>query len=656
MGLRLKIITFIILILVALGGAGGFYYAHAAGFDNKKQYKLADNFYAKKQYQDAYASFLKIKYFSKYHKAALLKQALAAEKLDDWNIAENKYAAFCSRYKGSTFYERARYSLGKAYFKNKKYDKAKSVFKQVLEQSEIDDYKLASCYFLGKIEFSKNQITNAKKYFSHYLKKAPTGTYALTIAYDMKDMVLSIDEAVLISKIFLANQLYDEAIVVLKDKPVEKCWTYLAIAYYYKNDIKKFNQLTNDGYAKNAGFISAEDMENFTAFYLTMKKDDKKEIEKLLATTANKVIPDYLLYKKASFLPEKDKTAIYKQIVQKYPKSKYIPTCLANIFFDFANNGKIYSAIKVGEIYSDKFSNNDDAPRILFWTGKYFLKAKRYDDAKKYFNKVCEKYQGSYYAFRAASYLENNPKFSWKFTKKFLPNEQEIKFPMSEMKSKDTEFINLFLELGDTTVWEEIPFENSALLAWNEYKKGNKAKSTYLADKYIKKSDKKLNYDNPVWKLAFPIYYSDEINANCKANNLDAFLILSLIREESHFTPTARSSSNAIGLMQLLVPTASYIADKIKADAPSDYKLQQPDYNIMLGTNYFSHVVELTGSEIYAVGGYNGGPNAMNKWKEKIKTDDIDEFVESIPYAESKNYIKKVFRSRYNYANIYDAK
>lgn len=638
-----------------LGCAGGFYYVHAKSFDNKKQYNLADNFYQKKQYQEAYAAFLKIKHFSKYHKAALLKQALSAEKLEDWKIAENKYELFCDKYKGTTFYERARYSLGKAYFKNKKYDKAQAIFKQILEQSEIDDYKLASCYFAGKIEFSKNQITNAKKYFSHYLKKAPTGTYALTIAYDMKDMVLTLDEAVLIAKIFLANQLYDEAIVVLKDKPVEKCWTYLAIAYYCKNDINKFTQLTNDGFAKNAGFIIPEDMENFTAFYLTMKKDNKKEIDKLLTTTANNVIPDYLLYKKASFLSDKDKISVYKQIVQKYPKSKYIPNCLANIFFDFAKNDKIYSAIKVGEIYSEKFSNNDDAARILFWTGKYFLKVKRYEDAKKYFNKVCEKYQGSYYAFRASSYLENNPVFSWKFTKKFLPLEQNIKFPMSEMKSKDTEFINLFLELNDTTIWEEIPFENMALLSWNEYKKGNKAKSVYLADKYIKKSDKKINYDNPVWKLAFPIYYSEHINANCQTNNLDAFLILSLIREESHFIHTARSSSNAIGLMQLLLPTATYIAEKTKSEQPSDYKLQQPDYNIMLGTNYFSFVLQQTGGEIYAVGGYNGGPNAMKKWKDKIKTTDLDEFVESIPYAESKNYIKKVFRSRYNYSKIYDA-
>ena len=57
---------------------------------------------------------------------------------------------------------------------------------------------------------------------------------------------------------------------------------------------------------------------------------------------------------------------------------------------------------------------------------------------------------------------------------------------------------------------------------------------------------------------------------------------------------------------------------------------------------------------MYATGGYNGGPNAVNVWREKFKALDSDEFVESIPYPESQYYIKKVFRSRYNYSKIYE--
>lgn len=654
---NIKIFAIIIFIIAVLGTVGSLYYIYTASFDNKKQYMLAENLYTEKQYQEAYAAFLKIKYFSKYYKAALLKQALSAEKLDDWVIAENKYEAFCNKYKDTSFYERARYSLGKAYYKNKKFEKAEAVFNQIKQESEIDDYKYASCYFLGKIKIYQNQIKNAKEFFSYYLKNAPAGTYALAIAYDMKDLILSEDEAVIIAKIFLANQLYDEAIVVLKDIPVSKCWTYLAIAYYNKNDIKKFNQLTKDGYEQKEILIKQDDFENFTAFYLSLANNYRVELEYLISSSANQVIGDFLLYKKAAISNENDKIEIYKNIVKTYPKSKYIPECLVGVFFDYAKNNKLNAAIKIGEIYFKKFPGKQDEACILFWTAKFLQQVKRYDDAVKYFNMVCEKYPDSYYAYRA-SVVNTNQKLSWDFTKTFLPAEKNIQFPISEIKNKDLEFVKLLLELEDRSLWEEIPFENLAVLSWHEYKKGNTARSIYLADRYIKEFGSKLPYNNVVWNLAFPIHYSEEINSNCKLNKLDPFLVLSLIREESHFIPTAKSSSDAIGLMQLLLSTAGYIAEKIPVESPTESKLQNPEYNIMLGTKYFAHVLDITGNNVpmFAVGGYNGGPNAMNKWKNNFKTDDLDEFVENIPYLESKNYIKKVYRSRYNYYKIYGTK
>ena len=78
-------------------------------------------------------------------------------------------------------------------------------------------------------------------------------------------------------------------------------------------------------------------------------------------------------------------------------------------------------------------------------------------------------------------------------------------------------------------------------------------------------------------------------------------------------------------------------------------------YNISLGTAYFAYVLDVVDKfPMYAIGGYNGGPNAMNKWRDKHKNiTDLDEFVEKIPYPESKNYIKKVYRSRYNYSKVY---
>lgn len=654
MSIKTKAIIIIVCIITLFALGGWLYYVDASGFDNKKQYMQAEQFYSEKKYQEAYVGFLKIRYFSKYRKIAVLKQALAAEKLGDWAIAETKYEKFLQNAKPDSYTARAEYSLAKSYYMNKHFEQAITAFLNIKSKSKISDYRIAADYFLGKISLEKNLITAAKKYYVSYIKNSPTGTYSLSIAYDTMNMVLSNDEAIQVAKIFLANQKYDEALVVLKDVPVAKCWTYLAIAYYYKNDYNKFLSLTNEGFQKYCSNINIEDLKSFTDFYLMMQKDFVKSAELLQKTSANKVIPDYFLFKKAQYLPQSKKIDVYREIIKKYPKSKYTQDCLVDIFFDFADKKQYYSAIKVGEIYLEKFAGTPQESQILFWLGKYLQKVHRNTDAAKYFSAVQEKYPDSYYAFRG-SRAEQNSQTSWFFVKNMLPDKNDIEFPSKTISHQDSELTKLFLEVNDNTIWEEIPFENPVLRAWLEYKKGNVQKSVYLADKYIKDSKVKIPYDNPVWKLAFPIYFSDEINANCKMRNLDSFLMLSLIREESHFNEKARSSSNAIGLMQLLLPTASYIAEKNGLDLPDEYKLQNPKYNISLGTAYFAYVLDVVDKfPMYAIGGYNGGPNAMNKWRDKHKNiTDLDEFVEKIPYPESKNYIKKVYRSRYNYSKVY---
>ena len=655
MSLKIKIIVTSLFLIIILGVCGFLYYKYAAGFDNKKQYEVAEKLYKEGNYQEAYVSFLNIKYFSKYRKAAVLKQALSAEKLGDWPVAENKYEEFLKLEKNAnSFAERAKYSYAKACYMNKNYDKAVNLFLDIRKNSAVDDYKKASDYFLGKISLAKNLTTPAKKYYMSYIKNVPTGTYSLSIATDALNLPLNEQEAVLVSKIFLANQKYDDAISALKNTPKEKCWTYLAIANYYKNDFDKFKKLAIEGYSKNCKNITREDLISFTDFYISMQKDAQKALSDLQKSNANSVIPDYFIYKKAQYLPEDKKITELKEIVKKYPKSSYITDCLEKIFFDFGNRKQYRAAAKTGEIFTLKFPDAKAEPQILFWTGKYLQKIRNDEEANQYFTKVKEKYPSSYYAFRAEN-SEQNPKISWLFTKNLLPAPKEIKFPIQTLQEKDLPLAHLFLDLHDGTIWDEIPFNNSAVRAWVEYKNKNIPKSVYLANKYITESKTKIPYDNPVWKLAFPIMYEELINKNCQKYNLDAFLILSLIKEESHFNEKAVSATNATGLMQLMIPTAEDTAEKIGMMPPDEKKLQNPEYNIALGTAYFADVLAQTGNfPMFAVGGYNGGPNAMNKWVENHKSNDLDEFVENIAYDETQFYIKKVYRSRYNYSKIYE--
>lgn len=654
MSIKVKLIAGFVLIFLSLALAGIFYYVNSYKFDNKKQYEIAEKQYEMGNYQEAYVQFLKVKYFSKYRKAAVFKQALCAERLNDWAVAESKYEKFLFCSKNSTFAEKAKYSLAKSRYMRKNYDKAIKDFLDIKKNSHIEDYRYAADYFLGKISLTKNLSAVAKKYYFSYLKNSPSGTYSLTIAYDAMKMALSNEEAIVVAKIFLSNQKFDEALVILKDVPQEKCWTYRAIAQYYKNDFEHYKNAMKDGFEKYAQNVDKQDLKTFIDFYLTTQSDVLKVLQELQKTSAGKAFPDYFLYKIAQFQPQDKKIEIYKDIVKKYGKSEFLDECLVGVFFDFASKNQLKSAVKVGEIYIKKFPDTSEEPQILFWTGKILYKLNKVEEAEKIFRILKRKYEDSYYAFRA-SRINQNSLLSWNFSKSSLQEQEEIKFPYKTLSAADVSLAEIFVELDDKTVWNDILLKNYAVSSWIEYKKGNIPLSIYLADRYLSEKKEPLDYSSPVWKLAFPVYYVQEINENCNMRNLDAFHILSIIREESHFNPKARSSANAIGLMQLMLPTASFIAEKKGFELPDEKKLENPSYNIALGTSNFSFVLDsVNGNPMYATGGYNGGQNAMNNWISKFKLSDTDEFVESIPYSETQYYIKKVYRSRYNYSKIYE--
>lgn len=105
--------------------------------------------------------------------------------------------------------------------------------------------------------------------------------------------------------------------------------------------------------------------------------------------------------------------------------------------------------------------------------------------------------------------------------------------------------------------------------------------------------------------------------------------------------------------MQLMPSTASYIASKSGIPFSSS-KLYDPETNIELGCAYFRHIQKLLNdNDMLAVASYNGGPNAVRSWKNSLDYNNFDEFVESIPYSETRDYVKKVFRTYWIYTNMY---
>lgn len=153
----------------------------------------------------------------------------------------------------------------------------------------------------------------------------------------------------------------------------------------------------------------------------------------------------------------------------------------------------------------------------------------------------------------------------------------------------------------------------------------------------------------------YPLAYWDLIQQQAQERSLDPYLVLALIRQESLFDPRARSPATALGLMQLIPPTAARVAKQLGIPIPSQEMLTQAEINVTLGTQYLKDLLQRYSNNWFkAVGAYNAGEAAMDRWEKEIATDDIEEFVERIPYIETRGYVKLVMRNHRIYKRLYE--
>ena len=156
------------------------------------------------------------------------------------------------------------------------------------------------------------------------------------------------------------------------------------------------------------------------------------------------------------------------------------------------------------------------------------------------------------------------------------------------------------------------------------------------------------------WKLAYPRAFPELVAKNTKANNLPEALELAIMREESAFSPKTESFANAIGLTQMLVKTAKRFSDG--APVTRDVLLD-PAKNVELGARFLGYLWKhFDGTAPLTIAGYNAGEAAVDHWLADRGELDMDEFMETIPYDETRNYTKRVLASYFAYSWLYGSK
>jgi soluble lytic murein transglycosylase len=158
--------------------------------------------------------------------------------------------------------------------------------------------------------------------------------------------------------------------------------------------------------------------------------------------------------------------------------------------------------------------------------------------------------------------------------------------------------------------------------------------------------------DPRFWQALYPLTYVQETSKWSQQRNLNPLLVLGLIRQESRFQTEIRSSAGAVGLMQVLPSTGAETAQRVGL---KNYELTNVDDNINLGTGYFDFVhQQYDDNSMLAIASYNAGPGAVAKWLRELPKDDVDEFIEAIPFPETNNYVRVVLENHWNYLRLYN--
>jgi soluble lytic murein transglycosylase len=298
-------------------------------------------------------------------------------------------------------------------------------------------------------------------------------------------------------------------------------------------------------------------------------------------------------------------------------------------------------------------------PQALYWTARAL---ERLQDARaaEVYQSLCRKYAWTYYCQLTRSRLEVPPPDSVNGAPDSEPGEaggSGIEQDVHYRRAVELRTLGLEQEAGREVAWllDRYLRNRAALveLITRLSEAGGYHQGLRLARLHFRDGlERGLEPVQPaLWNVAYPTVYLPTIRAFGGAR-FDPYLAAAIIREESQYDARAVSRVGAIGLMQLMPATAQAVAQRNGAAVSRD-DLFDHETNIRYGVRYLEQLLgQFNGNLVHAIAAYNAGPPIVTTWIQKFGDREPDEFVEMIPYQETRQYVRRVLRSYREYRRL----
>lgn len=360
-------------------------------------------------------------------------------------------------------------------------------------------------------------------------------------------------------------------------------------------------------------------------------------------------------------------TKTLKRLVSQYGHTEAAADYRWKVAYQKAQAGDISAALEWIAPIRQNSLDSEVARQAIFWEGKWAKKLGRTQQAQQAFETVLTNYPWSYYAWRSAVHLGKDVG-DFDSIRQISPP-LELPPPRPQLPSGSVVLQELYQIARSQEAWTlwQAEFSNrldptmeeqftDGLLhqEMGQYLRGIEL-LWELEDRNSEEEQAKyreIEKQRAYWQGIYPFPFSEEITTYSQDQELNPLLTVSVMRQESRFDPDIRSTADAVGLMQIIPSTAEWAAENVGLE---EYSLEDPQDNIQLGTWFLAELHQSYNDDsLLAIASYNAGQGNVGQWLQTRGSMDDDEFVESIPFDETRNYVKQVFGNYWNYLQLYD--
>lgn len=325
--------------------------------------------------------------------------------------------------------------------------------------------------------------------------------------------------------------------------------------------------------------------------------------------------------------------------------------------------GRYDDALKTFERYVRQYPDNDYTMNALFWSAK--IHDRNGDTAARNaaLRQIVERFPYNYYAYRSREILGiSDPPPNQRASGETFPDVSMVP-PQLDARLG---VVRALLAAGfDADAARELrivarDFSDNPVAAWHLAQLWSDAGRPLEAMGLLQRNFPAIvrrgapNVPLRFWQIIYPMPYAEIIRREAERRDLDPYLIASIIRQESAFNPTVVSNAGAAGLMQIMPEELDRITQIGGLPKATRQDLFDPALNIPIGAAEFRQKLDEWNGDIdLAIASYNAGASPVRQWVERYGLEDRDYFIESIPYAETRLYVKIINRNLNEYRRVW---